>query len=72
MLRRPPTAIKLTTEDLLSYDDEKSNLQHEMNKLKENEREALSSNGSTRSHDGVNYQTQLHLSKDERIGITKR
>lgn len=61
MLRRPPTTIRLTSEDILAYDDR--NLRKQQRQQNENE------NSSTKQKTDSN--TNATLTRDQRIGIKR-
>ncbi|EEB06747.1 anaphase-promoting complex subunit Hcn1 [Schizosaccharomyces japonicus yFS275] len=63
MIRRPPTAIQVTAEDVLAYDDEKMK-----------EKRSLAGHGAEHTSRASNVSSELtssskHASKESRIGI---
>ncbi|CCH42217.1 hypothetical protein BN7_1761 [Wickerhamomyces ciferrii] len=66
MIRRQPTTITLSPEDVISYDDEKAKQQQQQS-LNQNQN-SYNQNGNT-SQDSVLQRLQSLKSKDERIGL---
>ncbi|KAH3667814.1 hypothetical protein WICMUC_005214 [Wickerhamomyces mucosus] len=81
MIRRTPTSIKLTPEDVLDYDDEKEKLkqqlqiQMQIQQQQQNSGGGLNSSSSYNqnfangSQDSISHRIQNTKSKDERLGV---
>lgn len=63
MLRRPPTTIRLTSEDILAYDDRNLRKQQEQNENNES-----GEGTSKQQHKGP---AKTPLTKEQRIGIKR-
>jgi hypothetical protein len=69
MIRRQPTAIKLTPEDVLNYDDEKLRQQQSQYKAAAGNNNSFNQNTSASSQGSVLQERQSLKSRDERIGV---